>query len=59
MRMIEFLTRQTPEYSDTLYLDGYSPSQILAAAHKSMLQDLVGESQEETVVVISSETEVE
>ena len=59
MTMIDYLTRKTPEYSDTMFLDGYSPSQILAAAHKSMLREFVGESQEETVVVISSETEAE
>ena len=50
MTMIDYLTRKTPEYSDTMFLDGYSPSQILAAAHKSMLREFVGESQEETVV---------
>ena len=56
MTMVEFLMRQMPEYSDTLYLDGYSPSQILAAAHKAMLQDGIGaDSQEGTEISISSE----
>ena len=56
MTMIEFITNKIPEYSDTMYLEGYSPSQILAAAHKAMLQDGFGaDSQEGTEISISSE----
>ena len=28
---------QIPEYSNTMYLDGYEPWEILAAAHKKIL----------------------
>ena len=27
-----------PEYYDTMYLDGFKPWQIMAAAHKTMIQ---------------------
>ena len=29
-----------PEYYDTMYLDGFEPWQIMAAAHKSMIDNL-------------------
>lgn len=29
-----------PEYYDTMYLDGFEPWQIMAAAHKTMIQIL-------------------
>ena len=29
-----------PEYYDTMYLDGFEPWQIMAAAHKTMIQRL-------------------
>ena len=35
----KMLGRPLPDYYDTMYLDGFSESQILAAAHKTMLRD--------------------
>ena len=38
MTAIEYQNRNIPEYSDTMYLDGWSPQIILAAAHKKMIE---------------------
>ena len=37
--MIEQFDRQIPEYYPTMYLDGYTPEQILHAAHRKDYQD--------------------
>ena len=33
--------RYLPDYYDTMFLDGFSESQILAAAHKTMIRDML------------------
>ena len=35
-----------PEYYDTMYLDGFEPWQIMASAHKTMLDRLIPEDEE-------------
>ena len=37
--MIEQFDRQIPEYYPIMYLDGYTPEQILHAAHRKVYQD--------------------
>ncbi len=53
MTVIEYYNRKIPEYSDTMYLDGFSAQQILTAAHRTMLSNLKPEGEE-----ISIESEV-
>ena len=36
MTLLENFHKDVPEYYDYMYLDGYSPEQILHAAHKKM-----------------------
>lgn len=39
MTLADYLTRKIPEYYDGMYLDGFTPQEILTAAHKKMIQD--------------------
>ena len=36
MSLIDQYFRDVPEYYDTMYMDGYTPEQIIHAAHKKM-----------------------
>lgn len=45
--------RNLPEYTDTMFLDGFNEQQILTAAHKTMLARLQPEGEE-----LSIESEV-
>ena len=36
MSLIDQYFRNVPEYYDTMYMDGYTPEQIMHAAHKNM-----------------------
>ena len=36
MSLIDQYFRNIPEYYDTMYMDGYTPEQIIHAAHKKM-----------------------
>ena len=38
MTLHEYTTRNIPEYSDYMYLDGYEPWEIMAAAHEKLYQ---------------------
>ena len=39
MTLLDYVNRQVPEYYDWMYLDGYSPYQILQTKHKQMVND--------------------
>ena len=39
MTLSDYMNRQVPEYYDWMYLDGYTPEQILQAKHKQMVND--------------------
>ena len=39
MTLSEYMNRQVPDYYDWMYLDGYTPYQILQAKHKQMVND--------------------
>lgn len=41
MTISEQYDSQIPEYYDAMYLDGYTPAQILHAAHRKLYQDRV------------------
>ena len=40
MTLVENFHKDVPEYYDYMYLDGYSPEQILHAAHKKMMRQV-------------------
>ena len=56
MTPAEFQNRKLPEYYKTMFLDGFSPAQILVAAHQEMLDRLT--EPEETEVHIVNEVNV-
>lgn len=39
MTLYEYYDRKIPDYYDTMYRDGYSPEQILHAAHRKILRE--------------------
>ena len=38
MSLMNHYFKDVPEYYDTMYMDGYSPEQILHAAHQTMIR---------------------
>lgn len=57
MTIEEYYNRKIPEYYPTMYLDGYTPQQILIAVHKSMLNEYQ-DSQQVDEIKITSEVKV-
>lgn len=49
MTISEYQNRKMPEYSDTIFLDNYTPQTILAAAHKKMIERYTENDPAETV----------
>ena len=39
MTLYEYYDRKIPDYYPTMYLDGYSPEQIMYAAHRKIRQE--------------------
>ena len=39
MTLSEYYDRQIPDYYDSMYLDGFTPDQILHAAHRKMIRE--------------------
>ena len=52
MTHIDYIHRKLPNYYDTMYLDGYTPSEIYAAFKKSQREWL--ENNEEKEIQITS-----
>ena len=40
MTLLDNFHKDVPEYYDYMYLDGYTPEQILHAAHKKMMRQV-------------------
>ena len=38
MTLFDYYDRKIPDYYDTMYLDGYTPEQILYSAHRKMVR---------------------
>ena len=55
--MIDYIYRQLPEYYSTMYLDGYSPQEIMTAFHNTMYAQ-IEERTSIPEVVIKSEVKV-
>ncbi len=39
MGVSDYYTRKIPDYYDTMYMDGYSPDQIMYAVHRKMIRE--------------------
>ena len=39
MTLADYLNRRIPEYYDGMHRDGFTPQEIITAAHKKMIQD--------------------
>ena len=39
MTLVDYYDRQIPEYYPTMYMDGYTPAQILHAVHRKMVRE--------------------
>ena len=57
MTIYDKYNESIPEYYNSMYLDGYSPEQILQAAHNKIIQNYE-ERQEDTVPEVSVVSEV-
>ena len=40
MTLFDYYDRKIPDYYDTMYLDGYTPEQILYSAHRKMVREI-------------------
>ena len=41
MTLSDYYLRDVPDYYDWMYLDGYTPEQIMYAKHKQMYHDFI------------------
>lgn len=46
MNYLDFMNRNVPDYYDTMYMDGYTPEQIIMA-HRKMMREMLLEEDEE------------
>lgn len=53
MSVDENYNKNTPEYYDTMYLDGYTPQEIYQAHRKRMLDKVNEEKESPTVEIVS------
>ncbi len=58
MTLYEYYDRQIPDYYDGMYLDGYTPEQILHAARRKMLDNYYDRQNEVDEVKITSEVKI-
>lgn len=50
MTIKDYNSRKTPEYYDSMFLDGYTPEEILSARRKEMRDSLLGEDEETEII---------
>ena len=58
MTIMEQLNGNIPEYSRYMYLQGYTPEQIMAALHKKMLREAKERADAEEIPVVKIISEV-
>ena len=58
MTIMEQLNGDIPEYSRYMYLQGYTPEQIMAALHKKMLREVKERADAEEIPVVKIISEV-
>lgn len=49
----DYLNRKIPPYYDTMYLDGFTPSEILQSAHQTMYAELNEKNDLPSVIIVS------
>ena len=49
----DYLNRKIPPYYDTMYLDGFTPSEILQAAHQKMIDEINERNDVPSVIIVS------
>ena len=52
MTITDYLSRKVPRYYPTMYQDGFTPMEILAAAHQTMYEDFVEGDDDEVEITI-------
>lgn len=55
MTLSDYLFRNVPDYYDTMYLDGYTPEEIMYASKRSLYKSLQMDEAEAEPVKITSE----
>lgn len=58
MTMFDYYDSQIPEYYDSMYLDGYTPEQILYAKKRQMIQEFEGRKEQAEITNLKIRTEV-
>lgn len=53
MTLAEYNNRKVPEYYDTMYLDGFTPSEIIQAAHQTMYAEFKEKNDVPSVIIVS------
>ena len=53
MSISDYLNRKIPPYYDTMYLDGFTPSEILQSAHQRMIDELNEKNDVPSVIIVS------
>lgn len=53
MSISDYLNRKIPPYYDTMYLDGFSPSEIYNSAHQKMIDEINERNDVPSVVIVS------
>jgi hypothetical protein len=56
MTLSDYINRQVPEYYDWMYLDGYTPEQILHASTKQMYDNYTAKKEAEQDVYVPNIT---
>ncbi len=54
----EYYDRQIPDYYPTMYLDGYSPQQILHSLHRKMYNEYLERKEEAEIPVFTIQSVV-
>ena len=55
MSIYDYYKKNIPEYYDLMYLDGYTPEQILISAHQTFYEEINREEDDSYNLSISSE----
>ena len=55
MTLADYYNRTIPEYYDTMYLDGYTPDQIMTAFRKKMYRDSEARQEAKRVEAVANE----
>ena len=53
MMITDYYNRKIPEYYDTMYLDGYTPTEIMIAHHRYMMEKFYPKQEVNSINIIS------